>query len=116
MSALDLRTRVITWTNRRRAPQVSATLATAGGLLFEGSRDRSFRALDSGSGKTLWQVNSNDMPNGYPISFSVGNMQYVSIIAGGGTPFDFQHRDLAPEIADSSGARTIWVFQLAGSP
>lgn len=112
LSAIDLQGRRLAWTNRRRAPQSSATLATAGGLVFEGSSDRSFRALDSRTGKKLWEIVLNEPPNGYPISFGVKQTQYVAIIAGGGTPFDVQHRDLTPEIEPASGARTLWVFKL----
>jgi len=112
LTAIDLQGRRLAWTNRRRAPQSSATLATAGGLVFEGSSDRSFRALDSRTGEKLWETSLNDTPNSYPISFSVVNTQYVAIITGGGAPFDVQHRSLTPEIEPASGARTLWVFSL----
>lgn len=112
VTALNLGARQVVWTNRRRAPQVSAVLATAGGLVFEGSSDRRLRALDEKSGATLWETPLNEMPNGFPISFSVGTEQYVAIIAGGGTVIDIAHRRLTPEIQFSNGARTLWVFKL----
>lgn len=112
VTALNLDAQQVVWTNRRRAPQVSAMLATAGGLVFEGSSDRRFRALDEKSGETLWETPLNEMPNGFPISFSVGAEQYVAIIAGGGTVIDIAHRRLTPEIQSSNGARTLWVFKL----
>lgn len=115
VAAFDLRTRKIRWVNRRRAPQASAVLATAGGLVFEGSSDRRFRALDSNTGEMLWQTALNDTPNGFPITFAVDSVQYVALITGGQTPFDLDHRKLAPEIEPSSGSRTIWVFELGKS-
>ncbi len=110
--AFDLRKRRIVWTNDRRAAQVSATLATAGGLLFEGSNDRTFRALDSGTGKTLWQAPLNEIPNGFPISYAVGSNQYVAIVAGGGTPLAYFTQEKVPEVPRATGARSIWVFKL----
>ena len=112
LSAIDLQRRRQAWMNRRRAPQASATLATAGGLLFEGSSDRSFRALDLRTGERLWKVVLNDTPNSFPISFGVEKTQYVAIISGGGAPYDVQHGELTPEIEPASGARTLWVFRL----
>ena len=110
--AINLRNRQIVWTNRRRAPQSSAVLATAGGLIFEGGRDRWFRALDSGTGRTLWQTRLEDTPNSFPISFAVGATQYVAVVSGGGTPLDLQFRKFTPEIRSSIGSKTLLVFSL----
>ncbi len=56
LEAIDLTTGKVAWTDRRRAPETSAVLATAGGLVFDGSRDREFRASDSSTGDMLWQT------------------------------------------------------------
>src|SRR5579862_7409137 len=54
VEAIDLGTGKVLWTRRGRTPQSSSLVATAGGLVFEGARDRQFRALDSSTGKALW--------------------------------------------------------------
>lgn len=113
VAALDVRTRRVVWTNRRRAPPASAILATAGGLVFEGSRDRTLRALDGSTGAKLWEAQLSDTPNGFPITYSVDDVQYVAIVLGGGTPQDIIYRSFTPEIPSSGGARSIWVFELA---
>lgn len=110
MTAVDLRTGKTLWTNSRRAPEASAVLATAGGLVFEGSRDRWFRALDSQSGKELWQVRLSDTPNSFPITYAVDGRQYVAIVTGGGTFQDNFVAHLTPEIEASTGGPAIWVF------
>ena len=51
VEAIDLATGKVLWTRRQRTPQSSSLVATAGGLVFEGSRDRQFRALDSSTGR-----------------------------------------------------------------
>jgi glucose dehydrogenase len=52
---------------RQRAPQSSGVLATAGGVVFAGALDRVFAAYDDASGRELWRVRLNDVPNSAPI-------------------------------------------------
>ncbi|MGE0392347.1 MAG: PQQ-binding-like beta-propeller repeat protein [Vicinamibacterales bacterium] len=117
VQAVDLATRKTLWTNRERAPHSSAVLATAGGLVFEGSRDRWFRALDDRTGKVLWQVRLNAPPSSYPISYSVNGVQYIAVTAGGGRTYDVNGGALTPEIGAPASGTTLWVFRLpaAGS-
>jgi len=112
VAALDLKTRKLRWQQRRRASQASAALVTAGGLLFEGSRDRYFRASDSASGKPLWQTRLDLTPNAFPITYAREGRQYVAITTGGGGPVDVSWQSLTPEIDNPGGATTLWVFAL----
>lgn len=112
MTAVDLRTGKTLWANSRRAPEASAVLATAGGLVFEGSRDRWFRALDSKAGKVLWQVRLSDTPNSFPITYAVDGRQFIAIVTGGGTYQDNFVAHLTPEIEASTGGPALWVFAL----
>ena len=114
IAAVDLRTGKKIWDISRRAPPASAVLATAGGLVFEGSRDRWFRALDSGSGNILWQVRLSDTPNSFPITFASGGRQYVAVVTGGGTYHDNLIPQLTPEIEPSVGDPALWLFALDG--
>ena len=116
VAALNLSTRTIDWTARRRAPEASAILATAGGLIFEGSRDRLFRASDSDTGATLWQARLPNVPGGLPISYAVDGVQYVAIVTGGKTPIDLFTTAMAPEYPASDTSRQIMVFRLAPKP
>lgn len=59
------------------------TLATAGGLVFQGLNSGYFNAYDAASGKTLWSFDSNTAIRAQPISYSVRGKQYVTVIAGG---------------------------------
>ncbi|HKX77489.1 MAG TPA: PQQ-binding-like beta-propeller repeat protein [Novosphingobium sp.] len=112
VAAIDVRTGKKLWEVNRRAPEASAVLATAGSLLFEGSRDRWFRALDSGTGKTLWQFQLTDTPNSFPITYLVNGRQYVAVVSGGGTYQDGFVSRLVPEIEPSVGGPALWVFAL----
>jgi alcohol dehydrogenase (cytochrome c) len=53
--ALDLNTQKFAWDIRTRVPQSSATLTTAGGLVFSATPDRYFRAFDDRDGKVFWE-------------------------------------------------------------
>ena len=116
VAALNLDTRQTVWQERRRASQASAIVATAGGLIFEGSRDRWFRASDSATGKPLWKIRLDMVPLGYPISFARDGTQYVAITTGGGVALDVIWQTLTPEINNPAGATTLWVFKLADNP
>jgi quinohemoprotein ethanol dehydrogenase len=62
------------------------TLATAGGVVFQGSGDGYFTAYDAESGKKLWRFNAGLGIIAPPISYSVQGKQYVSVLVGfGGT-------------------------------
>jgi alcohol dehydrogenase (cytochrome c) len=116
VAAINLETRQIVWRERRRASQASAIVATAGGLIFEGSRDRWFRASDSATGKPLWKIRLDMTPGGYPISYAKNGTQYVAVTTGGGVALDVIWQTLTPEIQNPAGATTLWVFKLADNP
>jgi quinohemoprotein ethanol dehydrogenase len=62
------------------------TLATAGGLVFQGTADGWFKAWDGASGSELWKFNAGLGIVGAPISFRIGATQYISVLVGyGGT-------------------------------
>ncbi len=66
------------------------TLATAGGVVFQGLADGWFKAWDAGSGKELWKFDAGLGIIAAPMSYSIGGRQYVSILAGyGGTTAAF---------------------------
>jgi alcohol dehydrogenase (cytochrome c) len=113
IDAIDLETGQVVWSHPQRAPIASSLLASAGGLLFSGARDRQFRAFDAADGKVLWQVRLNASPSSSPATYSVDGTQYLAVVAGGGGAFDSGTRSLTPEIIDPPAGTTLWVFKLA---
>lgn len=66
------------------------TLATAGGLVFQGTAEGKFNAYNGANGKRLWQFDAGLGIIGAPASFSIGGKQYISILVGyGGTSAAF---------------------------
>jgi alcohol dehydrogenase (cytochrome c) len=112
VGAMDLASGKFRWTERVRAPQTSAVLATGGRLIFEGGRDRMFRARDAETGAVLWSVRLDAVPNAFPIAFEAGGREYVAITTGTGGPGDAARRPLTPEIKDPPPTTTLWVFAL----
>src|SRR6185312_9978242 len=84
VEAVNLQTRKVAWVRRQRAPETSSILSTAGGLVFDGSRDRRFRASDVATGHILWQTRLNAAPSSTPISYSAQGRQFIAVVAGGG--------------------------------
>ncbi len=113
VEALNLQTRQVLWTDRQRAPVTTCALATAGGVVFVGSLDRYLKAYEGATGRTLWQVRLNDVPNSCPITYSVRGKQYVAMVVGSGGPLTLTFPVLVPEIQNppDHGAE-VWVFEL----
>lgn len=63
-------------------PNWGGTLNTGGGLMFYGSKNGDFRAVDRDTGKVLWQKRLGSGIIGNPITYKIKGKQYVSIFAG----------------------------------
>ena len=113
--AFDLQTMEFAWDIRTRVPQSSATLTTAGGLLFSATPDRYFRAFDDRDGKVLWESpRLNDIPNAFPITYMVDGKQYIAMPVGNPGLQGNAALRTAPELGAVRGASTsmLWVWQL----
>lgn len=82
-SAVDLNTGKIRWQVKVKDPMVGGALATAGGVVFTGTKDRRFLAFDARSGRRLWEYQATGGVNAPPITYAVGGRQYVAVAAGG---------------------------------
>ena len=56
-------------------------VVTAGGLIFTGTRDRKVSALDSSSGKVLWEAEAGAALEGIPAVYEVEGRQYIVFCA-----------------------------------
>lgn len=73
------------WSIKEKFPAWSGALATAGDVVFYGTMDRYFKAVDARSGKLLWQHRTGSGIIGQPISYKGPNgKQYVAIADGVG--------------------------------
>jgi glucose dehydrogenase len=82
-SAVDLATGRIAWQTRTDAPLISGAVATAGGLVFTGTSDKHFIALNARTGRQLWSYEARAAINAPPITYAIGGRQYVAVAATG---------------------------------
>ena len=86
--ALEVDTGVKKWEYPLDSPPWAGVLATAGGLVFSGSNEGNFYALNARTGERLWQYQTGGMIRTNPISFSIDGKQHITV-AGGRTLFVF---------------------------
>ena len=82
VQAINIETGDMMWNYREIVPPVSAALSTAGGVLFVGTLDNRFVALNDTNGNILWEDDLGDIPASFPISYGVAGKQYVAIVVG----------------------------------
>jgi lanthanide-dependent methanol dehydrogenase len=76
------------WKHKERFPIWSGALATAGNLVFYGTMDGWFHAVDARSGEHLWKYRTESGIIGQPVTFRGPDAkQYVAVLSGvGGWP------------------------------
>lgn len=80
--ALELETGRLVWEFPLHSPPWSGVLATAGDLVFDGSNEGNFYALDARTGRPLWEFQAGGHLVANPVSFAVDGKQRVAIAAG----------------------------------
>ena len=80
--ALEATTGRLKWEFKLITPPMSGVLSTAGGLVFGGTDEGNFFALDAETGKPLWDLQLGGAVRANPISFAIDGNQYVAIAAG----------------------------------
>ena len=111
VKAVNLETREEVWTRRQVAPPASGHLTTDSGLLFRGTVDRWFQAIDQDSGEVLWQQRLDNSPSSYPITYRVDGKQYVAVATNSGSYHTNGMERIAGITNPPSGA-SLWVFAL----
>ncbi|HEX5385741.1 MAG TPA: PQQ-binding-like beta-propeller repeat protein [Gemmatimonadales bacterium] len=82
-TAVDLNTGKIAWQSRVADPMIGGALATAGGVVFTGTKDQQVLAYDARTGRQLWSYKADAGVNAPPITYAVNGVQYVAVAAGG---------------------------------
>lgn len=117
LQAIDLNTRELAWQHRAEIVPASASLATAGGLVFLGYLDNAFKAFDQQTGDLVWETQLDAIPAAFPISYGVDGKQYVAVVAGQlnihtGIWLGLQNK-FSGFVPEGFGPAAVWVFALA---
>jgi lanthanide-dependent methanol dehydrogenase len=84
-SAWDIEQGREVWTIKERFPVWSGTIATAGDLVFYGTMEGWFKAVDARNGAVLWQFKTSSGIIGQPTTYrGPDGHQYVAILSGVG--------------------------------
>jgi alcohol dehydrogenase (cytochrome c) len=120
LQAINMKTGELAWRHREVTPPSTPLLSTAGGLVFGGNLDLSFKAFDADSGEVLWQTRMDNFPSSFPITYAVDGKQYLAIVKGqpsryGGTLLGLVMNFLGPDqsaLQMPSGAPALVVYAL----
>lgn len=93
----------------------AGVLATAGGLVFQGTGPGHFCAYDAQTGKLLKDIDVGTTIIAAPMTYSIAGEQYVAVMAAwGGGGWSWVHPDAAFHQRGNAGR--ILVFKLDGGP
>jgi quinohemoprotein ethanol dehydrogenase len=101
------------WYNPSPGMMSPATLATAGGLVFQGRLDGHLAAYRATDGAELWRFDALNAVAAQPISYAVGGKQYVAVVAGFGGAAGGMNAQFGWDYRQQ--LRRLLVFQLGGT-
>lgn len=85
LTAWDPINQRMVWQIRERFPVWSGTVTTAGDVVFYGTMDRWFKAVNARTGEVLWQFRVGSGIVGQPITYrGPDGKQYVAVLSGVG--------------------------------
>jgi alcohol dehydrogenase (cytochrome c) len=103
IAALDVTTNTLAWRYQWPEQCYSGTLATAGGLLFVGRNDGRLTALDSTTGKQLWEFQTGAGMHAPVSTFEHRGKQYVLAFSAGSA------------LIGSARGDSVWLLDLDGT-
>ena len=101
-AALDMKTNRLVWQQRWRDSCYSGSVTTAGGLVFTGRSDGRLTALNSATGKRLWEFQTGAGLNAPASVFEYEGEEYVVAYSAGSL------------FAGSPRGDSVWLFSLKG--
>ncbi|NRB02830.1 MAG: PQQ-dependent methanol/ethanol family dehydrogenase [Rhodobacteraceae bacterium] len=112
LKAIDPMTGEWKWEYKNDAPLWSGVMTTAGGLVFFGTPEGKFLALDDATGEELWSFQTGSGIVGQPVTWEQDGEQYVSIISGWGGAVPLWGGEVAKKVNYLNQGGTLWTFRL----
>ena len=101
------------WDVELTGPWNGGVLSTAGNLVFQGTADGRLVAYDDHNGQLLWEFATGTATLAGPVSYSIGDTQYVAVPGGFGSVLFLALGVLMPEAVPNQKGR-VFVFKLGG--
>jgi PQQ-dependent dehydrogenase (methanol/ethanol family) len=102
------------WRVERAGQANGGALATAGGLVFQGTGSGQFTALDATNGKELWSSPTETGVVAAPISYAIDGEQYVAIMVGTGSSWALIGGDTNMKGYVRQNVSRLLVYKLGG--
>ena len=99
------------WRAPHPVPTNGGLLSTAGGLVFQGDAQGMFTAYAADNGNKLWSFEAQTGIVAGPMSYTVGNEQYVAVLAGWGGNLPM----LGGARLGAIGTNRVLIFKLGGT-
>ncbi|NEX47941.1 PQQ-dependent methanol/ethanol family dehydrogenase [Pseudotabrizicola algicola] len=112
LKAIDPMTGEWKWEYKNEAPLWGGVMTTAGGLVFFGTPEGEFLALDDATGETLWSFQTGSGIVGQPVTWEMDGEQYVSVISGWGGAVPLWGGEVAKKVNYLNQGGTLWTFRL----
>ena len=112
LKAVDPMTGDWKWEYKNEAPLWSGVMTTAGGLVFFGTPEGKFLALDDETGEELWSFQTGSGIVGQPVTWDMDGQQYVSIVSGWGGAVPLWGGEVASKVNYLNQGGMVWTFRL----
>jgi alcohol dehydrogenase (cytochrome c) len=112
LKAIDPMTGEWKWEYKNEAPLWGGVMTTAGGLVFFGTPEGEFLALDDTTGETLWSFQTGSGIVGQPVTWEQDGEQYVSVVSGWGGAVPLWGGEVAKKVNYLNQGGMVWTFKL----
>ena len=112
LRAMDPATGKIVWEAKNDAPLWGGAMATGGNLVFYGTPEGYFKAVDATTGQELWKFQTGSGVVGQPATWTIDGEQYVAVASGWGGAVPLWGGEVAKKVKDFSQGGMLWVFKL----
>ncbi len=112
LKAIDPATGEWKWEYKNEAPLWGGVMTTAGGLVFFGTPEGEFLALDDTTGETLWSFQTGSGIVGQPVTWEQDGEQYVTVVSGWGGAVPLWGGEVAKKVNYLNQGGMVWTFRL----
>lgn len=112
LKAIDPMTGEWKWEYKNEAPLWGGVMTTAGGLVFFGTPEGEFKALDDETGKELFSFQTGSGIVGQPVTWEMDGEQYVAVVSGWGGAVPLWGGEVANKVNYLNQGGMVWVFKL----